>query len=363
MASPTPFIRKLWDIVNSSDKSIVDWRSDGDGFIVYNIAEFSKNILPRYFNSNPCSFVRQLNLYGFTKLGDGFEFKHSEALFRRGDEKSLHSIERRKDAKKKRQSGEQESPKSGDELHFLEEIEPSHQSPNSSSTPTDPSPRLSPNNQPSPPVNLIPTATFVPSPATQHYAAVQSPTDSVFQSLLQSNSSQNNMISYLAQELEHQRQENAALKRQLSEFSQYLNVKQQIMDPSMKQNIPSTAAYPNQVYAFHQQVSAPLMSKPTMASVNIPAPVPASRYAQMAPMGQPILIHDEQQTSPLPKPAYKPKIDPSLAENQITIIPDQVSGNIPYEQNTDLFDFATPQDRDDLFSMFQNVNLSEDQII
>ncbi|KDR84337.1 hypothetical protein GALMADRAFT_55133 [Galerina marginata CBS 339.88] len=51
-----------------SIESIVCWGPKRDCFIVKDINEFSKTILPRIFNhSNFASFVRQLNKYDFHK--------------------------------------------------------------------------------------------------------------------------------------------------------------------------------------------------------------------------------------------------------------------------------------------------------
>jgi len=99
MSTP-PFLRKLWEMVNDpGTHSVITWIEDGDGFKVLQPSELGSTILPKYFNGNLCSFVRQLNLYGFNKIGDEFAFKHYESLFIRGHEEKLSLIERRKNIK------------------------------------------------------------------------------------------------------------------------------------------------------------------------------------------------------------------------------------------------------------------------
>ena len=48
---------------------VVTWGPQGDCFVVKDVTEFTKSILPRMFkHSNFASFVRQLNKYDFHKL-------------------------------------------------------------------------------------------------------------------------------------------------------------------------------------------------------------------------------------------------------------------------------------------------------
>jgi hypothetical protein len=55
-------------------ESIVSWRPCGKAFKVIKRAEFMNQVLPRYFNQTKYkSFVRQLNLWGFSCLQDGPE--------------------------------------------------------------------------------------------------------------------------------------------------------------------------------------------------------------------------------------------------------------------------------------------------
>lgn len=48
---------------------VVSWGPNGDCFVVKDMNEFTKSILPRMFkHSNFASFVRQLNKYDFHKV-------------------------------------------------------------------------------------------------------------------------------------------------------------------------------------------------------------------------------------------------------------------------------------------------------
>merc|ERR1711976_486289 len=80
---PTPFVRKTFELVSDqSTNPIVGWSSEGTSFLIYNPQEFQTKILPRYFkHKNLCSFVRQLNTYGFKKVNNPtnspvLEFQH-----------------------------------------------------------------------------------------------------------------------------------------------------------------------------------------------------------------------------------------------------------------------------------------------
>ncbi|CAE6430399.1 unnamed protein product [Rhizoctonia solani] len=66
----TAFISKLYHILSRPEYSkYLAWNESGDAFLLMNATEFAQQVLPRFFrHSNISSFVRQLRLYGFTRV-------------------------------------------------------------------------------------------------------------------------------------------------------------------------------------------------------------------------------------------------------------------------------------------------------
>lgn len=70
-ASSTAFISKLYHLCSHDDyHPYIRWNAAGDAFVLAHAnVEFSSVILPRFFrHNNVSSFIRQLNLYNFTRL-------------------------------------------------------------------------------------------------------------------------------------------------------------------------------------------------------------------------------------------------------------------------------------------------------
>lgn len=64
-SSPSPFLLKTYMLVDDpATDHVVSWNSDGMGFVVWQPAEFARDLLPTLFkHSNFSSFIRQLNTY------------------------------------------------------------------------------------------------------------------------------------------------------------------------------------------------------------------------------------------------------------------------------------------------------------
>jgi hypothetical protein len=70
-ASSTPFLNKLWQMLaNSVHVNVIYWDEGGDSFTISSPEQLSKHVLLSYFKHDKySSFQRQLNYFGFKKLG------------------------------------------------------------------------------------------------------------------------------------------------------------------------------------------------------------------------------------------------------------------------------------------------------
>ena len=86
------FPEKLHQLLSMSpqivDPAVISWAPHGRCFSVHNTREFTRELMPKYFNHNAItSFQRQLNLYGFkriTKAGSKDQGAYYHELFLRG---------------------------------------------------------------------------------------------------------------------------------------------------------------------------------------------------------------------------------------------------------------------------------------
>ena len=75
---------------------IISWQPHGQCFLVHDRDEFVKDIIPKYFGQSKMpSFLRQLNLYGFTRLEKGLDKGgYYHGLFVRGKSQVCSQISR-----------------------------------------------------------------------------------------------------------------------------------------------------------------------------------------------------------------------------------------------------------------------------
>ncbi|EIE78527.1 hypothetical protein RO3G_03231 [Rhizopus delemar RA 99-880] len=115
--SNNTFVHKLYNmVIDNQYQHLIAWNYTGSSFVVCNILEFSRDVLPKHFkHNNFSSFVRQLNMYGFHKVNKSpkghrtlaenqiWEFSHSKFIKDRPDlldeikRKSLETDTNRRD--------------------------------------------------------------------------------------------------------------------------------------------------------------------------------------------------------------------------------------------------------------------------
>ena len=66
-----PFVQAAYDMVsNPANSGAVRFNHDGTAVEIIDVSAFSDKVLPRYFkHKNISSFIRQMNMYGFEKIG------------------------------------------------------------------------------------------------------------------------------------------------------------------------------------------------------------------------------------------------------------------------------------------------------
>eukprot|EP01125_Pyxidicula_operculata_P005226 TRINITY_DN188_c2_g1_i1.p1 TRINITY_DN188_c2_g1~~TRINITY_DN188_c2_g1_i1.p1 ORF type:complete len:482 (-),score=146.89 TRINITY_DN188_c2_g1_i1:163-1608(-) len=305
----TPFLKKLWTIVNDpSTNNIIRWREDGEGFVVLRFEELASRILPQYFKaSTPCSFMRQLNLYGFNKIGDDpsvMEFKHSNSLFKKGEESKLLVIERRINAKKKRDS------KATDEQQ-LQQTSAKHHKSNSYRPPEPESDILV---KPLNDISLSPPEYQTPNlnnnnnsnNSNNHnnfnlnHANINNsdPQYNLIQDLSSRHDVHETMINWLTQEVHSVKQENNMLKQQIGALS---NLVMTVASNALQNTNTPTNGLPNQ--PMPSQNNGPVvhtMKQPSMMnppqSIKQQLPPPQQQYHQVNNPSVPLIPTNSFQT-------------------------------------------------------------------
>lgn len=93
-----PFLKSLWEILQSEDSSIIRWVSDGLAFEITCTDKLAEEILPKYFRHTKfASFQRQLNYFGFRKWSKNKTnyCTYSREHFTKHDDSQLHLIRRK----------------------------------------------------------------------------------------------------------------------------------------------------------------------------------------------------------------------------------------------------------------------------
>lgn len=96
-SSPPPFLLKTYMLVDDpATDTVISWNEGGSAFVVWQPAEFARDLLPTFFkHCNFSSFVRQLNTYGFRKVATS-RWEFCNDMFQRGKKELLGQIRRRK---------------------------------------------------------------------------------------------------------------------------------------------------------------------------------------------------------------------------------------------------------------------------
>lgn len=92
------FLEKLYEILENPElESHIAWQPDGLSFLIKQPNTFSETILPNYFKHNNIqSFVRQLNMYSFTKTRHDSNYREfRQPNFQKGRRDLLALIKRK----------------------------------------------------------------------------------------------------------------------------------------------------------------------------------------------------------------------------------------------------------------------------
>lgn len=263
-----PFLRKLSTMVNDNRDAFV-WKADGS-LVVKNPDFLNTHLLPTYFQSiKACSFVRQLNMYGFHKVDDPtgqnpkhFEFKHPN--FVPGRKELLRRIERRKTSKRSTKTEDEPSAKNNKNTAPI-------------STNSSPSPVASP---------ATSTQTFNNHSILEAVTKLQQQTQDNQQALMQ-----------VLGELKSYRQSHEELERKLNQYVSQQGSVRAVSPPRLIENEPQALLLVNQ---HHQQQQQPRQQHRPIATVNRnrlqqQQQQPLQQHPQQHHQQHPQQIHHQQQ--------------------------------------------------------------------
>jgi heat shock transcription factor 1 len=94
---PNKFLLRTYKMVSETkNHPFVSWTPDGDSLLIKDVDGFTSKVLPKFFkHKNFSSFIRQLNMYDFSKNKETDEFIYSHPHFRKGNRVNLGKIQRK----------------------------------------------------------------------------------------------------------------------------------------------------------------------------------------------------------------------------------------------------------------------------
>ena len=139
MSGAAAFLEKLYDILDDAAhySEYIAWQPSGDAFLIKKVDGLQDHVLPRFFkHSNLQSFVRQLNMYGFSKTShDPSHREFRNPTFIKGRRDLLGQIKRKAQNQSTHAGGEPEGvlPPSSSSLAAGSAVRPRAQSASSPS--------------------------------------------------------------------------------------------------------------------------------------------------------------------------------------------------------------------------------------
>ncbi|KAF0700815.1 Aste57867_8666 [Aphanomyces stellatus] len=97
----SPFVKKLYFMLEKAHAPALGWTTDGLGFCIYAPDELVSTLLPKFFHHNKlATFQRSLHQHGFhLRRDDGLFLEYAHVHFQRGNIPALHRIQDKKTSK------------------------------------------------------------------------------------------------------------------------------------------------------------------------------------------------------------------------------------------------------------------------